>query len=84
MEKVRPFWRFIISFIWLFIFIFQTNAMVIGEMTYFKWSIATAAFATWIYLCLKVKYVDPLRVLMEIELERREEELARQNENRQA
>ena len=84
MERLHPVWRILISLIWLCVFVYQTNMMSMGMMDSFKWSISGAAFATWIYLCFKVKYVDPLRVLMEIEKQRREEELACQNENRQA
>ena len=87
MEKIRPLWRIIIGFFLFSWWVYVSNEMIMQLVSYFVWVFWTAAFATWIYLCFRVKYVDPARALLELELEKksaREAEQRRIREEREA
>ena len=87
MEKIRPFWRIIIG---LFLFtqvVYASSMMNMGRGNPLLFPFYGAALVTWIYLCIRVKYVDPVRALYELELEKKaalDAELKQQREEREA
>lgn len=72
MEKIKPLWRIIIGFFLFSWWVYVSNEMVMQLVSYPVWVFWTAAFVTWIYLCFRVKYIDPIRGLYELELERQQ------------
>lgn len=73
MEKIRPFWRIAISLLCFMIWVYLCNELNMQLISYFAWAFWTSVFITWAYLCIRYKYVDPVRGLYELELAKRAE-----------
>lgn len=71
MEKIRPFWRIVIGLFFFSMVVYASNMMTMGQGNPLLFPFYCAALVTWIYVCIRVKYVDPARVLLEMELEKK-------------
>lgn len=91
MEKVRPLWRFIIGFALLMNLVVSSSMFNMQQESFMSFAVSVAAMVTWVYLCIRYRYVDPLRAMYELEIQRDEErkaekaaEEARREEERKA
>lgn len=87
MEKIKPFWRIVIGFFLLSMVVHASSMMNMEKGNPLLFPFYGAALVTWIYLCVRVKYVDPARALYELELEKkaaRDAEAAKRQAERDA
>ena len=65
MSKIKPFWRIVLGFLILCLFVYNSNMMAMGE--------GFGAFAFWgaflvayIYAAIRIPYDDPLRSMRDL------------------
>ena len=73
MEKIRPFWRIVIGLFLFMMVVYSSNMMNMGIGNPLLFPFYGAALVTWIYVCIRVKYVDPVRAIYELELAKKAE-----------
>lgn len=66
MSKIKPFWRIMIGLAIFFNFVYSSSAMNIGQGSFFAFAFWGAALAAYIFLCVKIKYDDPLRSMRDL------------------
>lgn len=79
MEKIRPFWRIVIGLFLFMMVVYSSNMMNMGIGNPLLFPFYGAALVTWIYVCIRVKYVDPVRAIYELELAKKTEADAERN-----
>ena len=84
MSKIKPFWRIMIGLAIFFNFVYSSSAMNIGLGSFFSFAFWGAALAAYIFLCVKIKYDDPLRSMRDLMARQQEEQAARQQEEQVA
>lgn len=87
MEKIRPFWRIVIGLFLFMMVVYSSNMMNMGIGNPLLFPFYCAALVTWIYVCIRVKYVDPVRAIYELELAKKTEadtEAAKRQDEREA
>lgn len=73
MEKIRPFWRIVIGLFLFMMVVYSSNMMNMGIGNPLLFPFYGAALVTWIYVCIRVKYVDPVRAIYELEFAKKTE-----------
>ena len=66
MSKIKPFWRIVIGLAIFFNFVYSSSAMNMGQGSFFAFAFWGAALAAYIFLCVKIKYDDPLRSMRDL------------------
>lgn len=87
MEKIRPFWRIVIGLFLFMMVVYSSNMMNMGIGNPLLFPFYGAALVTWIYVCIRVKYVDPVRAIYELEFAKKAEadaEAAKRKAEREA
>ena len=65
MERIRPFWRIVLGFIIFCFCVAGTNNLFMGE-SYGAFAFWWAFFVAYIFLCVKIKYDDPVRSMRDL------------------
>jgi len=82
MSKIKPFWRVVIGIFLFLNFVYSSNMMAMREAGFFAFAFWGAAMVAYIFLCIKIKYDDPVRSMRDLmarqaaqEAERKKQEL---------
>lgn len=79
MERIRPFWRIVLGFVIFCFCVAGTNNLFMGE-SYGAFAFWWAFFVAYIFLCVKIKYDDPVRSMRDLMARQVEEEQFRREQ----
>ena len=79
MERIRPFWRIVLGFVIFCFCVSGTSNLFMGG-SYGSFAFWWAFFVAYIFLCVKIKYDDPLRSMRDLMARQVEEEQARREQ----
>ena len=65
MSKIKPFWRIVLGFVILCLFVYNSNMMAMGE-GFGGFAFWGAFFAAYIFAAIKIPYDDPLRSMRDL------------------
>lgn len=71
MERIRPFWRIVLGFVIFCFCVSGTSNLFMGG-SYGSFAFWWAFFVAYIFLCVKIKYDDPLRSMRDLLAEQAE------------
>lgn len=87
MSKIKPFWRIVLGFLILCVFVYNSNMMAMGD-GFWGFAFWGAFLAAYIFAAIKIPYDDPLRSMRDLmaqqaadEKARREQEAAPKEQN---
>lgn len=65
MSKIKPFWRIVLGFVILCVFVYNSNLMAMGD-GFGGFAFWGAALAAYIFAAIKIPYDDPLRSMRDL------------------
>lgn len=65
MEKIKPFWRIVIGAAIFFNAVYSSSNLAFGG-SFFGFAVWWAALVAYIFLCVKIKYDDPVRSMRDL------------------
>ena len=83
MSKIKPFWRIVLGFVILCLFVYNSNMMAMGE-GFGGFAFWGAFFAAYIFAAIKIPYDDPLRSMRDLMARQQEEQAAGAREEQAA
>lgn len=79
MSKIKPFWRIVIGACILFNAVFCSSNLAFGG-SFIGFAVWWAALAAYIFLCIKIRYDDPIRAMRDLMAQQAEDEKARRDQ----
>lgn len=65
MSKIKPFWRIVLGFLILCVFVYNSNMMAMGD-GFWGFAFWGAFLAAYIFAAIKIPYDDPLRSMRDL------------------
>lgn len=81
MSKIKPFWRVVIGAIIFFSAVYSSSNLAFGG-SFFGFAVWWAALVAYIFLCVKIKYDDPVRSMRDLMAQQAADEAARREKAR--
>lgn len=81
MAKIKPFWRVVIGAAIFFNAIYNSSNLAFGG-SFFGFAVWWAALVAYIFLCVKIKYDDPVRSMRDLMAQQAADEAARREKAR--
>ena len=83
MSKIKPFWRIVLGFLILCVFVYNSNMMAMGD-GFWGFAFWGAFLAAYIFAAIKIPYDDPLRSMRDLMAQQAADEKARREQDQAA